>query len=167
MLQNPLTNTAEAGFVIQFFMLSFDQARFSFTSIWYSIPNTMAYKRSWVSTVPYWCDQKQPPGDVLWKSYSEEFSIIYKKTHVLELFFNKAAGPAVVELIKRFRPKYFLWILGNFSDQLFCRTPAGDCLFLILYVYSKKSCQNLYELPSTSINCHQVSFIVSRATQIF
>ena len=56
---------------------------------------------------------------------------IHGKTPVLESLFDRAAGLLPVTLFKRhFSTCVFLWILKNFQERFFYRTPLDDCLTL-------------------------------------
>ena len=63
--------------------------------------------------------QKQPPEVFFKKRCSEKFQKVHRKTPVPEsaaILKNRDSGIGV-----------FLWILWNFSERLFYRTPLDDC----------------------------------------
>ena len=56
---------------------------------------------------------------------------IHGKTPVLESLFDRAAGLRPVTLLKRhFSTCVFLWILKDFQERSFYRTPLDNCLTL-------------------------------------
>ena len=63
--------------------------------------------------------QKQPPGVLCKKMRYNKFSTIPEKTHVPECLLKRDLGTGI-----------FLWILRNFLEYLFYRTPFGDYFYM-------------------------------------
>ena len=72
-----------------------------------------------------------------WQFYGQ-FRKIRRKTPVSEsLILIKVQAPGLQLYYKRDPDTgVFLWILRNFSEQLFYRTPPGDCFFLQMIAHS-------------------------------
>ena len=70
-------------------------------------------------------------GGVLWKCFLKHFAKITKKHLSQSLFLNKVAGVRSAILLKRNSGTcIFLWVLRNFKERLFYRTPLVATSFL-------------------------------------
>ena len=68
--------------------------------------------------------QKQPFTDALQDGCSEMFCNIHRKTPMLASLLNKVIGLKDCSFIKkRLQYRCFMWILRNFLEQLFYKTP--------------------------------------------
>ena len=78
-------------------------------------------------------NKKQSPGYVLWERCSYKFRKIHRKTPVPESpFLIKLQVRPTTLLKKDTGTGVFLWILRNFKEHLFYKTPPGDCFWKLL-----------------------------------
>ena len=84
--------------------------------------------------------QKEPFTDALQNICSKKiFLNIVKKTRVLESPFGKIAGLKVCIFIKK-KTVVFLWIVWNFKEQFFYRTPRDFGCKIAYFSYSLCHC---------------------------